>query len=189
MKHFVSADSLRTDSYQLAAKVVKSGFKPDYLVAIWRGGAPIGCYVHELLKYVGMKTDHIAIRTSRYSGIDQAHESVQVYNLGYLSERVNKSSKILLVDDVYDTGLSIKAVYDAFKERFGDNCPEDIRTATVYFKPSRNKTDRVPEYYVHESDKWLVFPHEIEGLTLDEISHHINPETASLVAECVALTH
>ena len=45
----------------------------------------------------------------------------------------------------------------------------NIRVATPYFKPKSNKTDRVPEYYIYESDQWLVFPHELQGLSIDEI--------------------
>ena len=116
MKQFISPESLRHDSYKLASRIVDSGFKPDFMIAIWRGGAFIGCCVHEFLKFLGLKTDHIAIRTSRYSGIDETHETVQVHNLGYLMEKLQKSSKVLLVDDVYDTGLSIKAILDTFKE-------------------------------------------------------------------------
>ena len=43
-----------------------------------------------------------------------------------------------------------------------------MRVNNVY-KPKNNKTDIVPDYFVHESEEWLVFPHEISGLTSDEI--------------------
>ena len=185
MKHFVSPDSLREDSYLLASKVIEDGFKPDYMVAIWRGGANIGIMIHELLKYVGIDTDHIAIRTSRYSGIGLAKETVAVHNLGYLLERLNKDSKVLLVDDVYDTGLSLDAVFNALKEKLGPNCPTDIRVGTVYYKPLKNKTNRVPNYFVHESSEWIVFPHELEGLSIDEISEAMGPNIGSIVQKSV----
>jgi hypothetical protein len=57
--------------------------------------------------------------------------------------------------------------------------PETVRIATVYYKPSRNKTNLAPDYFVHEVDEWLVFPHELRGLTDDEIRKH-KPE-ASLI--------
>jgi hypothetical protein len=38
-----------------------------------------------------------------------------------------------------------------------------------YYKPSRNETDRVPEYYVHETADWIKFPHSLEGLSVEEI--------------------
>jgi len=50
-KLFVTPEQLRTDSYILASKVVKDNFEPDFMVGIWRGGAPIGICVHEFLKY------------------------------------------------------------------------------------------------------------------------------------------
>ncbi len=180
-KQFISAESLKIDSYMLASKVVDDRFDPDYMVAIWRGGAPIGCYVHEFLKAVGMSCDHIAIRTSRYRGIDDTFEEILVHNLGYLVERLTKTSKVLLVDDVYDSGLSMKAVIDALHERLGDNCPTDIRIATVYYKPTRNKTNVSPSYYMHESNEWLVFPHELEGLTMAEMTNHVNFKIAWMI--------
>ena len=72
MKTFITPEQLRLQSHRLAAEVVRDGFEPDFMVAVWRGGAPIGCYVHEFLKYLGKTCDHIAIRTSRYSGVDEA---------------------------------------------------------------------------------------------------------------------
>lgn len=185
MKHFVSPDSLREDSYALAAKVIESGFKPDFLIAIWRGGATIGICMHEFFKYLNIPVDHIAIRTSKYTGIDVASSTVQVHNLGYLTERLKKDSKVLLIDDVYDTGLSIEAVYEALRERLGDETPTDIRVSTVYYKPKRNKTKKVPDYFVHESDEWIVFPHELEGLSIEEIKQVMGEKIASLVATAV----
>ncbi len=181
MKQFITPESLRIDSYKLAAKVVQDNFKPDFIVAIWRGGAPIGCYVHEFLKYTGQKPDHIAIRTSRYTGIDTVQENIQIHNLHYLLERVSPQSKVLFVDDVWDTGLTAQAILNKMREELGKKCPKDMRFATVYYKPIRNKTNTSPYYYVQTSDQWLVFPHELEGLTLDEISTNVNPHVAYLL--------
>ena len=60
--------------------------------------------------------------------------------------------------------------------------PQDIRIATVWFKPGRNVTDLRPDYFVHETDRWLIFPHEIDGLTVDEIRRH-KPEAAIILRE------
>ena len=59
------------------------------------------------------------------------------------------------------------------------NTPE-IRVATPYFKPTKNKTKRKPDYYLHETDKWLVFPHELEGLSMQEIKDN-KPEVSKLI--------
>ena len=44
-----------------------------------------------------------------------------------------------------------------------------IKIATVFYKPSKNQTQLVPDYYIRSTEEWLVFPHEIDGLTEDEI--------------------
>lgn len=188
VKQFISPSDLRMDSFRLGSMVVMSGFKPDFLVAIWRGGAPIGCYVHEVLKKCDMTVDHIAIRTSRYTGIDKTSENgkIEVHNLGYLLERLEPDSKILVIDDVWDTGLSIQAFKSALHDKLGVKCPTDIRVATIHFKPKRNKTDQKPDYFVHETDAWLVYPHELEGLSIEEVKQFFGEEVADLIVMCYA---
>ena len=63
-KIFISANELLADSLRLGMQVIDSGFRPTHLVGIWRGGAPVGIAVQELLDYHGHHCDHIAIRTS-----------------------------------------------------------------------------------------------------------------------------
>jgi hypoxanthine phosphoribosyltransferase len=63
-KNFIQAQELLEDSFKLAWQVYESGFRPDYIVGVWRGGAPIGIAVQEFLDVLGVKSDHIAIRTS-----------------------------------------------------------------------------------------------------------------------------
>ena len=168
MKKFITCDELRRGSFDLARKVVEDGFKPDFMVALWRGGAPIGCYVHEYLKYKGIETDHIAIRTSRYTGIDQVKETIEVHSTSYLTEKVKPGNSILIVDDVWDSGHTIVAVLEKLR------LPGvDIRVACLYYKPERNNTMLEPQYYVHLANEWLVFPHELEGLSQEEINEHI----------------
>jgi hypoxanthine phosphoribosyltransferase len=73
---------------------------------------------------------------------------------------------------VFDSGLSMQAVISELQRRCRRNFPERMRTATVYFKPSRNRTSIRPDYYVRTTDDWLVFPHEVQGLTREEILAH-----------------
>lgn len=185
-KQYVSPDELKIDSFKLGTAIIESGFRPDFMVALWRGGAPIGCYVHELLKYCKINTDHIAIRTSKYSGVDKANSEVVVDDLSYLVERFEKKSKVLIVDDIYDTGLSVTAVINTLKSQvLPENFPDDIRVATVFYKPTRNKTERIPNYYVNETDRWVVFPHEIEGMDVEEICFAMGDEIGNLVMKSV----
>jgi len=89
--------------------------------------------------------------------------------LSYMIRNVNAEDSLLIVDDVYDSGLSVQAIIETIHMKARRNAPQDIRVATVYFKPGNNRTDRDPDYYVHSTDKWLVFPHELDGLSIDEI--------------------
>ena len=171
-KLFISANSLLRDSIELARLIVRSGLRPTYLVAMWRGGTPIGIAVQEVLEYHAIEVDHIAIRTSSYVGIDKQSKTVRVHALDYLVSRLSAEDQLLLVDDVFDSGRSLDAVIAELKRRCRRNLPEVIRIATVYYKPERNRSTLVPDYYVHATDSWLVFPHEIVGLTREEILEH-----------------
>ncbi|MFV8816329.1 phosphoribosyltransferase [Haliea sp. E17] len=168
-KIFLTADDLLHDSYRLAQLVYESGFRPNFIIGVWRGGAPVGIAVQEFLDYIGVKTDHIAIRTSSYTGINQQEKTVRVHGLHYIIDNVNAEDKVLLVDDVFDSGRSLRATLAELKDKCRRNLPATIRIACPWYKPNKNVTDIRPDYYVHETDDWLVFPHELKGLTLDEI--------------------
>jgi hypoxanthine phosphoribosyltransferase len=168
-KLFISADSLLRDSMELGLRVVRSGFRPTFLVGIWRGGAPIGIAVQEILEYNGIECDHVSIRTSSYTGIDQQSRTVRVHAVDYLVSALNADDQLLLIDDVFDSGRSLEAVIAELRRRCRRNLPDQIRIATVYFKPARNNSSLIPDYYVRATDRWLVFPHEVNGLTREEI--------------------
>jgi uncharacterized protein len=179
-KEFITAQQLLNDSYRLGLKILDSGFRPDFIVGIWRGGTPVGIAVQELLEYAGCASDHIAIRTSSYEGIGKRGKDILVHGLNYIVKKANADNSLLIVDDVYDTGLSIQAVVDVLSERMRRNTPHDLRVATVYFKPKNNQTARTPEFYIHETDRWLVFPHELNGLSDEEIRLN-KPELHELI--------
>ncbi|MBI2671059.1 hypoxanthine phosphoribosyltransferase [Candidatus Woesearchaeota archaeon] len=170
-KLYVSAQSLLEDSFLLAKNVVDSGFKPNFIVGLWRGGTPVGIAVQELLDYFGIKTDHIAIRSSAYEGINKIGKTIRIHGLSYIVKNCNSDDRLLIVDDVFDSGLTINALIQKLKKMSRKNTPE-IKVATVYFKPKKNQTNRTPDFYVHETDKWIVFPHELSGLTQEEILNH-----------------
>lgn len=171
-KHFISAQQLLDDSFALGLKVLDGGFRPNFIVGVWRGGTPVGIAVQEVLDYFGSPSDHIAIRTSSYEGVEQRARQIRVHGLNYIVKNVNAEDSVLIVDDVWDTGLSIEAVIEHLREESRRNMPHDIRVATAYFKPTKNKTRSQPDYFVHETDRWLVFPHELHGLSRDELVAH-----------------
>lgn len=171
-KIYLSAQQLLEDSFDLGASILQSDFRPSVITAIWRGGAPVGIAVQEYLEYHGIESDHIAIRTSSYSGIDGRSDEIRIHGLNYLIKNVKHDDRLLIVDDVFDTGRTIQAVINRLHEKARLNTPEDIRVAVPYYKPTRNKTDRVPDYFLHETDAWLKYPHSLEGLTTEEIARN-----------------
>ena len=167
-KLFIQADELLSDSFKLAWKVYESGYRPNYIIGVWRGGAPIGIAVQEFLDVLGVPSDHIAIRTSHYKGMGDRDSKVEVYGLNYIIKQVESEDSLLIVDDVHDTGISIQKIILDLQTACKKNTPE-IKVATPYFKQNKNQTNRQPDFYLHETEKWLVFPHELEGLSIDEI--------------------
>ena len=122
----------------------------DSIIGVWRGGTPIGVAVQEFFSVLGVPSDHIAIRTSHYTGIDERGFDVKVYGLNYIIKQVESEDSLLIVDDVHDTGVSIEKIVSDLKVACKKNTPE-IRIATPYFKPSKNTTNRKPDYYLHET--------------------------------------
>ncbi|MFT5757017.1 MAG: hypoxanthine phosphoribosyltransferase [Alteromonadaceae bacterium] len=169
-KKYITAQELLEDSFRLAAQVYEDGFRPQFIVGIWRGGAPIGIAVQEYFDFKKVDTDHIAVRTSSYYGINQQSKEIKVHGLHYIIENANASDGLLIVDDVFDSGRSIDALIKSLETLSRKNMPTDVRVACPWFKPKNNKVDRVPDYFIHESDEWLVFPHELSGLSHSEIA-------------------
>lgn len=167
-KIFISARQLNLASVRLAHRIWDAGFRPDFLIGIWRGGTPPGIIVHEFLRMKGLDPYHTTIKTQSYRGMQRGDRGVEIKGLEHVIDAVEADQQLLLIDDVFDTGHTIAAVLDEIRRRARRNAPE-CRAATVYYKPLRNETEIRPDYWVVETDDWIVFPHELEGLTDEEI--------------------
>ncbi len=150
-------------------QIVRSGLRPTFLVGVWRGGAPIGIAVQEVLEFHGIECDHLAVRTSSYTGIGQQAKEVRVHGIDYLVSRLTAEDRLLLIDDIFDSGRSLAALVDELSRRCRRNMPSQVRIATVYYKPASNRTTLEPDFHVRVTSEWLVFPHELKGLTREEI--------------------
>ena len=87
------------------------------------------------------------------------------------------AKRLLNIELRYHEG---KPVIEELKRRARDNTPEDIRIAVPFYKPTRNQTDIVPDYYEYETTEWLVFPHELDALTPDEL-RAARPQVADII--------
>ena len=166
-KVYISANELLEKSFELAKKVWDDGYYPNFLIGIWRGGTTPGIVIHEYMVYKGIKLYHTSIKTQSYTGI-MSTGPVEIKGVEHVIDLVNCDDRMLIIDDVFDTGSTIAEVLKYIKLKARKNTPE-IRIATVYYKPAKNHTDITPDYYICKNENLLVFPHDLEGLTKEEI--------------------
>lgn len=171
-KQYIDANELLENSFQLARNIYDSDFKPTALIALWRGGTPIGIAVQEGLSYLGIHTKHFALRTSYYNDKNEREDSVQIDNFGIIAEQIHADDQLLIVDDVFDSGNTINSLINKIQVSDSIPTPTDIRIATPYYKPNNNCTNLKPNYYVHQTNEWIVFPHELHGLSKEDILHN-----------------
>ena len=174
-KFFISAEDLLQDSFELALRIHESGFQPSFILGVWRGGAPVGIAVQEVLETLDCPTNHFAIRTASYGArtssfaADETLPEVEVMGLQHVVDIIGPEDRLLIIDDIFDSGRSVEAILRETRARCGENTPKEIRVATIYYKPKRNLTERVPDFYIHETDAWTVFPHELRGCSEAEL--------------------
>jgi len=131
---------------KLAEAVRKSGFEPDVIVGVSRGGWIPARIMSDLLE-----TPKLANVTAEfYVGVAETKHEPTITQLVSVSV---KDKKVLVVDDVADTGESLKLVNSHLKNQGAS----EIKIATIYYKPW---SITVPHYYEKETRCWIVFPWE-----------------------------
>jgi len=166
-KNFIDANRLLLDSFALARQIYESGFLPDLLIGIWRGGTPPGIAIHEFLTFKGLNLAHTVIKVHSYHDIECPGE-VQIDGLEHALALIKEGDNVLIVDDIFDTGRTLDTVIRTIQKMAGEKRPR-IKIATVFYKPCKNQTNIVPDFYLRVVDQWVVFPHELKGLTEEEI--------------------
>lgn len=177
-KRWITAQELYDDSLRLARAVLDGGYAPTLVLGLWRGGSPVAVALHEALEFCGVRAEHLPLRTALYSGIDARNPRLRIHGIDALESSGFDCRRVLIVDDVFDTGITLEQILDALRALRATRASE-IRIATVWWKPARNRTGLAPHYWLHETAQWLVFPHELCGLGVAEILQH-RPEVAVL---------
>ena len=177
-KNYLDEETLILDSFKLGVTIFESGFKPTFIVGLWRGGSSVGIYVQECLQTLGIETNHLSLRTS-YRGQPYYQESIassdselRVHGTQYLLENLNADDSLLIVDDVFSTGKNIDAIINRLQSRLKRNMPKEVKVATLWQRPSFKAVDFEPDYCLHSTEDWLVFPYEMSGLSIKEIKTH-----------------
>lgn len=176
-KRFLQEQQIIEDSFRLGVQIFESGFRPNFIVGLWRGGSAVGIYVQECLQTLGVETDHIALRTSYpglpdYQNMVETPERIRVHGTQYLIENLNVEDGLLIVDDVFSSGQNINAVINRLRTKLKRNMPSEVKVATLYQREGYNRTDIKPDFCLHNTNDWLVFPYELKGLSEEEIAEH-----------------
>ena len=184
-KVFVDEESHILDSYRLGEKIFTDGFKPTFIVGLWRGGSAVALVVQECFAYLGVPTEHTTIRTS-YSGREQYEQSmrrfegIRVHGKSYALETLRADDRLLIVDDVFRSGRHTLAVVDQLRLGLRRNMPREVRIATIWKHAQSDATQL--DYFLNETDRWIVLPYELSGLSSEELREH-KSELSTLLAD------
>jgi uncharacterized protein len=155
-----------------AERICDSGFKPDIIVGICRGGWVPARVLSDLLDNPNL----VNVRAESYQGIGKAAQPM-------LTQCVStdvKGKKVLLIDEVADSGKSLLLVIDHLR----DQGASEVKTATLYYKPHCAVK---PDFYEVETRNWIIFPWDTKE-TLQEIYKTHGGNTVSLAKETQKLT-
>jgi uncharacterized protein len=144
-REVLSWDEFGLASRELATDVVASGFEPDFVIAIARGGLLLAGSIAYAL---GTKSCG-ALNVEFYTGVDlRLPEPVILPPM--LDEAAIHQKKVLLVDDVSDSGRTLALVVELLTASGAE-----IRTACLYTKP---RTVLEPTYFWRRTARWITFP-------------------------------
>lgn len=161
----IDPDELVLDSFRLGKAVFETGFRPKHMISVWRGGTPIGLGVDAYFRFQGQQVHHTSIATQSYRGIGEQSDVV-VKGLEHLIRSVCPEDGLLIIDDVYESGETIRSIVESLRSKARRNTPSDIRVATVHRKKEKHTFTGLPLIYLHDiaPDVWIDYPHELADL-------------------------
>ena len=166
-KIFIDSNKLMLLSIQLAEKILQSNYKPDAIIGISRGGCFPAITIHEYLNYNNIKCEYFVISAKSYIDIEINHGVTLDISTNTILSLKNKQN-ILIIDDVFDTGKTLMNILNKLSIEHHISLSK-LKIATVFYKPDNNKTTIFPNYYIQTTNDWIVFPHELIGLTNQEV--------------------
>ena len=186
IKEFLPYDTVRNDALKLAHKIYHSGFFPDVIYASLRGGAYMANIISEYFTIASKKFNHhpvlyAGVVARSYSDIAQ-HTKVYIDGWTYPPENLRPGDKILLIDDIFDSGRTINSLVETLMNSRG--IPRDDIKVVVhdykYFTYHEEQLPIQPDFYSRkfeitnpEENRWIHYlSHELVGLTEDELDKY-----------------
>ena len=174
-KTYISSSKQWQWSYELARRIVDSGWKPDTVIGLYRGGVFPAIVIEDYLRSNGIKTFHFPLHCQSYdaNAAESVSSNVKVVDLPeYVLTSMKEWKNILIVDDICDTGKTLEAVKAKIRS-YGPTTsdgftPFIFRTACLLWKPDVCETP--PTWWVKEASahEWIVFPHEFVDISLND---------------------
>ncbi len=190
-KEFLPYNTVRNNALKLAHRIRLDGFIPDVIYVSLRGGAYLGNVISEyfkLFKKEGRPVYYAAVVARSYTDIRQ-QERVMVDGWTYAPEHLRSGDKVLLIDDIFDTGRTINRLVEIILEK---GIPRrDIKVAVHDYKYFFDKAEQLPihpdywcrkhELSVDDDDCWIHYlSHELIGLSAEELENHYFAEDEEL---------
>ncbi|HAE22682.1 MAG TPA: phosphoribosyl transferase [Spirochaetaceae bacterium] len=190
-KEFISYNQVRNNALKIAHKIHLDGFMPDVIYVSLRGGAYLGNVISEYFKAVRKDSRPVfyaAVVARSYTDVRQC-EQVRVDGWTYSPEYLRNGDKVLLIDDIYDSGRTINHLATIILEKGVPR--KDLKIAVHDYKIVRYRGASlpiVPDYWCRlhdvatpEDERWIHYmSHELVGLTENELKTHYYPEDPEL---------
>jgi hypoxanthine phosphoribosyltransferase len=183
IKEFLPFDVVRNNALKLAHRIYHDGFVPDVIYVSLRGGAYMGNVISEYFKIVrkGLRPCYYAAVVARsYTDIGN-NDKVSVDGWTYSPEYLRTGDKVLLVDDIFDTGRTVNHLANIILEK---GIPrDDIKIAVHDYKFFFDKPVQLPiqpdywarmqRFSVNDEPHWIHYmSHELIGLTDKELQNN-----------------
>lgn len=200
-KEFIPYTTIRNNAIKLANSIEKAGFLPDVIYLSLRGGAYLGNIISEYFKVVRKDERPVfyaAVVARSYTDIKQQTQ-VMIDGWTYNPEFLRNGDKVLIVDDIFDSGNTINHLADVIMRH---GIPrEDLKVAVHDYKDLQyidTKPPIVPDFYCRklaipspEEDIWIHYnSHEMVGLSSEEITEHYekdDPEVGAILRRILHL--
>jgi uncharacterized protein len=190
-KEFLPYERVRNNALKLAHQIHSEGFVPDVIYVSLRGGAYLGNVISEYFKIVRRNERPVyyaAVVARSYTDVRQ-NEKVMVDGWTYAPEHLRSGDKVLLIDDIFDTGHTINCLAEIILEK---GIPRnDLKIAVHDYKFFHDKDPQLPiqpDYWCRRHDlscsdesRWIHYlSHELVGLTEQELEQHYFSQDSAL---------
>jgi hypoxanthine phosphoribosyltransferase len=181
-KEFLSYDIVRNNTLKLAHKIYRDNFVPDVIYVSLRGGAYMGNVISEYFKIVktGRPVYYAAVVARSYTDV-RTSEKIKVEGWTYDPTHLRVGDKVLLIDDIFDSGKTINFLAEVILEK---GIPrQDLKVAVHDYKYFYDKPEQLPvqpDYFcrkhdlsVKDEDMWIHYmSHELVGLSKEELEEN-----------------